>query len=140
MSFPVPAFETAVTIRFEDADPAGIVFYPRAIALAHGVIEDLIRRTELGWRGWFEHRLLAVPVRHAEAEFHAPMRAGETFAARAVVEKLGETSLTFAVDLVAPDGTLTARVRTVHVLVDRQTGKPVPLTGEIRQAMEAFRS
>jgi len=134
------AFETNVTIRFEDADPAGIVFYPRAIALAHGVVEDLIRQTELGWHGWFDNKRLAAPVRHAEADFFVPMRAGETLSARAWVEKLGETSVTFAVTFAGGDGPLRARIRTVHVLVDRKTGGPVPLTPEVREALEHYRA
>lgn len=136
----MPAFETNINIRFEDADPAGIVFYPRAIALAHGVIEDLIRQTELGWHGWFENQGLAAPVRHAEADFLAPMRAGETLKARAWVEKLGETSGTFAVEFLGNEGETRARIRTVHVLIDRITTKPVPLTPELRRALEPFRA
>jgi YbgC/YbaW family acyl-CoA thioester hydrolase len=132
------AFETTVTIRFEDADPAGIVFYPRAIALAHGVVEDLIRQTELGWHGWFEHHGLASPVRHAEADFLAPMRAGEALQARAWVEKLGETSGAFMVEFLGNEGETRARIRTVHVLVDRATGNPVPMTPEVRRALEPF--
>ena len=134
----MPAFETSVTIRFEDADPAGIVFYPRAIALAHGVVEDLIRQTELGWHGWFENHGLAAPVRHAEADFLAPMRAGETLRARAWVEKLGDTSGTFMVEFLGKEGETRARIRTVHVLVDRSTKQPVALTPEVRRALEQF--
>jgi len=134
----VPTFETSVTIRFEDADPAGIVFYPRAIALAHGVVEDLIRQTELGWHGWFENHGLAAPVRHAEADFLAPMRAGETLQARAWVEKLGETSGTFIVEFLGKEGETRARIGTVHVLVDRGTKQPVELTPEVRRALEQF--
>lgn len=134
----MPAFETNVTIRFEDADPAGIVFYPRAIALAHGVIEDLIRQTELGWHGWFENHGLAAPVRHAEADFLAPMRAGETLRARASVARIGETSGTFSVEFLGSEGDTRARIRTVHVLVDRNTKQPVTLTSEVRRALEGF--
>ena len=134
----MPTFETSVTIRFEDADPAGIVFYPRAIALAHGVVEDLIRQTELGWHGWFENHGLAAPVRHAEADFLAPMRACETLQARAWVEKLGETSGTFIVEFLGKEGETRARIGTVHVLVDRGTKQPVELTPEVRRALEQF--
>ena len=132
------AFQTTVTIRFEDADPAGIVFYPRAIALAHGVVEDLIRQTDLGWHGWFDHHGLAAPVRHAEADFFAPMRAGETLNARAWVQNVGTTSGTFAVEFSSKDGVLRASIRTVHVLVDRASGMPVQLTTEIREALAPF--
>jgi YbgC/YbaW family acyl-CoA thioester hydrolase len=134
------AFETSMTIRFEDADPAGIVFYPRAIALAHSVVEDLIRETELGWEGWFGSRDLAAPVRHVEADFLQPMHAGEKLQARAWVEKCGDTSVTFVVEIADGKCGLCARIHTVHVLVDRKTKQPVPLTSELRRALEPFKA
>ena len=127
-------FEKTVMIRFEDADPAGVVFYPRAIALAHGVVEDMIRQSALGWAGWFASAAHAAPLRRAEAEFSQPMRPGESFTARAVVEKLGETSVTFGVGFYASDGARAAQVTTVHVLISKATGRLVPLTPEIRAA------
>jgi acyl-CoA thioesterase FadM len=63
------------------------------------------------------------------------MRAGETFTARAVVESTGTTSATFVVEFSDRAGRTTARVRTVHVLIDKLSGEPVPLTGEIRSAL-----
>jgi acyl-CoA thioesterase FadM len=127
-------WETTVSVRFEDADPAGVVFYPRAIALAHGVVEDMIRQSALGWAGWFASAAQAAPLRRAEAEFSQPMRPGESFTARAVVEKLGETSVTFGVGFYASDGARAAQVTTVHVLISKATGRPAPLTAEIRAA------
>ena len=127
-------WETTVTIRFEDADPAGVVFYPRAIALAHGVVEDMIGQSAIGWDAWFASPTHAAPLRKAEAEFLRPMRPGERFTARAVVEKLGATSVTFLVEFRDGHGRTAAAVRTVHVLIDRATGRPAPLPPEIRAA------
>lgn len=128
------AHDQPVTIRFDEADPAGVVFYPRAIALAHAVTEEMIRRSALGWSAWFASPAHAAPLVHAEADFTRPMRAGETFTARARVDKLGNTSVGFVVEFVAADGALAARVRADHVLVDKVGGRPVPLTAEIRRA------
>jgi YbgC/YbaW family acyl-CoA thioester hydrolase len=126
-----------ITIRFSDADPAGVVFYPRALALAHEVTEDMIRRSGLGGDGWFAAAEHAAPVRRAEAEFFSPMRPGETFAARAAVEKLGETSVTFVVEFTDQAGRTAARIRTVHVLINRATGRPQALTAAVRAAFGA---
>ena len=63
-----------ITIRFEDADPAGVVFYPRAIALAHAAVEDLLRRSALGWGAWFASPHYAAPLRRADADFFLPMK------------------------------------------------------------------
>ena len=129
------AHEEAVTIGFADADPAGVVFYPRAIALAHGLVENLIRHSPLGWEAWFASPTHVAPLRHAEADFLRPMKAGEMFTARATVEATGTTSVTFLVEFSDRAGRTTARIRTVHVLIDKRSGEPVPLTGEIRSAL-----
>ncbi|MBE2179610.1 MAG: acyl-CoA thioesterase [Chthoniobacterales bacterium] len=130
----MPPHEQTVTIRFEDADPAGVIFYPRAIALAHAVVEEMIRRSPLGWEAWFASPVHGAPLRHAEADFMLPMRPGMEFTAQARVERLGGTSVTFLVRFLDRTGALAAQIRTVHVLVDKASGRPVPLTGEIRAA------
>jgi acyl-CoA thioesterase FadM len=124
-----------ITIRFADADPAGLVFYPRAIALAHSVVEDLIRHSPLGWEEWFASPTHAAPLRHAEADFLRPMKPGEIFTARAAVESTGTTSVTFLVEILDPADRVAARIRTVHVLIDKESGTPIPLTGEILSAL-----
>lgn len=129
------ALEQDLFIHFEDADPAGVIFYPRAIARAHSVIEEFIRRSPLGWAAWFASSTHAAPIRRAEAEFFHPMRPGEKVTARANVENLGESSVTFVVEFVNAAGTIAARVRTIHVLIEKNSGRPVPLTQEIRAAL-----
>jgi acyl-CoA thioesterase FadM len=126
--------QESATLRFDDADPAGVVFYPRAIALAHAVVENLIRHSPLGWEGWFASPTHAAPLRHAEADFLLPMRPAETFIAHASVEKLGSTSVTFLAEFINAAGETAARIRTTHVLVDKATGRAMPLTTAIRSA------
>ena len=129
--------QESITIRFDDADPAGIVYYPRALALAHAVVENLIRSSPLGWDAWFASPKHAAPLRHAEADFTLSMRPAETFTARATVEKLGTTSVTFLVEFADSAGRAAARIRTTHVLIDKANGRPAPLPGPIRAAFRA---
>jgi len=129
--------QESVTIRFDDADPAGVVFYPRAIGLAHAVVENLIRQSSLGWDTWFASPVHAAPLRRAEADFFLPMRPGRTFEARAAVEKIGDTSITFVVEFHDEDGRTAARIRTTHVLIAKADGRPVPLTAPMREALGA---
>jgi YbgC/YbaW family acyl-CoA thioester hydrolase len=127
--------EEKITIRFADADPAGVVFYPRLIERAHDAVENMIRHSAIGHAAWFGSKEIAVPLRHAEAGFFRPMRPGESYTARAAVEKIGETSVAFAVEFTGADGATAAQVRTVHVAVDRATGRPVALPQAWRRAL-----
>lgn len=126
---------TSLAIRFDDADPAGVVFYPRAIALAHHAVEDLIRESALGWEAWFNSPTSASPLRHAEADFFLPMRPGQAFTVFTAVEELGTTSVAFLVEFADASGKTAARIRTVHVLIDKSTGRPLALSDEIRRSL-----
>lgn len=124
-------------IRFADADPAGVVFYPRAIAMAHSAVEDLVRGSSLGWDAWFASPVHAAPLRRAEADFFLPMKPGQKFEIRSRVEKIGDTSVAFVVEFLGEDQRTAARIRTVHVVIDKATGQPAPLTAEMREAFGA---
>jgi acyl-CoA thioesterase FadM len=132
----VKSHEEQAIVRFGDADPAGIIFYPRLIDLAHGVVENLIRHSAIGWSAWFDSPTHAMPIRKAEADFLRPMGAGESFKARAGIEKVGETSVTIDVAFRNNQGEVAARVRTVHVCVDKSTGQPTKLPDDIRRILE----
>jgi YbgC/YbaW family acyl-CoA thioester hydrolase len=122
-----------ITVGFGDADPAGIVFYPRLIGLAHAAVENLIRHSPLGWEAWFSSRTHAAPIRRVEAEFFGPVAAGEVLRTRTKVEKIGTTSVTFSVEFSRLSGPIAARVVSVHVLIDRTTGRKAALTDEMQQ-------
>jgi YbgC/YbaW family acyl-CoA thioester hydrolase len=129
--------EETIHLSFGDADPAGVVFYPRALALAHQAVESLLRHSSLGWENWFASPTHAAPLRRAEAEFFLPLRPGEQITARTSVEKVGKTSVTFRVDFLNTKGQTAANILTTHVLIDKATGRAVPLLDEIRSAFGA---
>jgi YbgC/YbaW family acyl-CoA thioester hydrolase len=129
--------EEIIHLSFGDADPAGVVFYPRALTLAHTAVENLVRHSQVGWERWFASPTHAAPLRRAEAEFFLPLRPGEQITARTSVEKVGKTSVTFRVDFLNTKGQTAANILTTHVLVDKATGRAVPLLDEIRSAFGA---
>jgi acyl-CoA thioesterase FadM len=67
------------------------------------------------------------------------MRPGEMFRLAVAVEKVGGTSIAFAVEFLNSDGRVAARVRSVHVALDRDSGEPAPIPGKIRSALERAR-
>lgn len=93
-------FEIQQKIGFQHCDPAGIVFYPRYFEMFNATIE-----------GWFEKRVgisfhdihmvrgEVVPTVHAEVDFKAPSRLGETLTLALRLVKIGTSSITFNIDV-----------------------------------------
>ena len=129
-------FRRTVTIRFDQADARGVLFYGRVQTLAHRVFEDFVV-SELveRWEDWFESAAFVAPIKHAEATFHRPMRPGHEYDAELSVTKVGESSFalkTTFVDRAGDAPILCAETRIVKAFADPATWKKMPIPSEIR--------
>ena len=132
-------FTCPASVRFHDADFRGILFYGRILQLAHDVFENFVV-AELGvtWDEWFSLPERLVPVKHAEATFHRPLRPGRRFQAELGFGRLSDSSFEVVVrffDVQDEAPTLCAETRTVHVFVDDQFRK-IPIPANIRAGFE----
>ncbi|HVV82324.1 MAG TPA: thioesterase family protein [Kofleriaceae bacterium] len=96
-------FVLELPVRFSDVDHAGIVYYPRFFHWFHLALEELLR-ARLGPRAYadlLDGALLGgprigFPAVHAEADYRAPLRFGDTALVELAVRRIGGTSITFA--------------------------------------------
>ncbi len=135
----MPVFRRPMTIRFEDADARGVLFYGRLQALAHHAWEDFVV-SELveRWEDWFESREFVAPIKHAEATFHRPLKPGHEYVVELTIGKVGESSLevvTKFLDESGPEPVLCAEARVVKVLADPDTWKKVPIPPAMRERL-----
>lgn len=130
-----PRFERPLRVRFAHCDPAGIVFYPQYLVLFTTLVED-----------WFDHglsipyasvlgpRRMGLPTVRLEVDFKAISRMGDDVRLGLQVERLGERSLTLALDLRAGDEQRVA-ARKVLVATSLQTHRAVAWPQDLREAM-----
>ncbi len=116
------------TIRFSDADPAGIAFYPRIFDHLHEAFEDFFDTSAgipyakiLG-----EHRM-GFPTVHVTAEFLKPLLHGETVDVELRVTSLGQTSFTCHYRILRDrEVCATATLTTAVVSLDGLNTLPIP--------------
>jgi 4-hydroxybenzoyl-CoA thioesterase len=133
-------FEHAIRVRFHQADPAGVLFYGRLFELVEETYEELCRAAGLDIDAMMQLRGSTTPVVHLEADFRTPIAVGETVVVRAVVERVGSTSITVGYTLVGSGGEVRATARIVHVHVDAATWRTTPIPDDVRARLEAFRA
>ena len=73
-----------------------------------------------------------LPLVHAEADFAAPLRLGDTLRVEVEVDRIGAGSITFAFVVSTADRGTVATVRHVHAAIDRATWQPRKLPDEVR--------
>lgn len=134
-------FQRTITIRFDEADARGVLFYGRVQALAHRVFEDFVVSELVDrWEDWFESNEFLAPIRHAEATFHRPMRPGHSYDVELAVTKVGDSSFevrTRFIDRAGSAPVVCAEARIVKSLADPATWRKMSIPSAIRARLLA---
>jgi acyl-CoA thioester hydrolase len=128
------ATETEVPITWGDTDAGGLIYFPRVFHLFVVGLNDHVGATD-----HLMERLRAeghaLPVVEADAEFAAPLRAGDTAVVTTTVTSAGESSFTPVFEVRrAADDAVTVSGSATFVLVD-DAFEPTPLPDWIRDAL-----
>lgn len=107
-------------IHFDEADPAGILFFGEIYKISHRSLEAFIQHIGIKWEEWFDDKLIGAPVVHVDTQFKRPIKAGETYEIHIACFKLSQSTVGFQFEYVNSDNQEThAIVKTVHTFVDK---------------------
>ena len=126
-------YEYRFKVRMHDVDHAGVMFFARLFIHAHDAYEDFMAS-----KGMAINDLIAqdvrLPIVHTNADYLLPLRHGEYIEVVLEIGQPGQTS--FAVNYEFRYGNeLRARLQTVHVFIDAQSGLPASLPEAIRRQL-----
>jgi len=131
-------FTCGQTVRLYDTDAAGFLFYGSQFRIAHAALEDFLAHLGLPIGVVLRERTTLFPVVHAEADYRAPLAAGDRLTVRVEVRALGERSFTIGYRFLLPDGREAGSVLTVHSALDTATGASCPLPEPVRAALAPY--
>ena len=129
------AFEHKRRVRFQDTDPAGIVFFANIFIYCHEAFEELLRDVGMPLETIIASREQVLPLAHAEADFKKPFRVGVLVTTRVTVAEIGERSFRLEFDMADEKGQKLAQAATVHVAVDPGSGRSTALSPRLREAL-----
>jgi 4-hydroxybenzoyl-CoA thioesterase len=85
----VVSHECSISVRWSEADPAGIVFYPRFFEWFDLGTEALFDSVGMPWPEIFpKHAVVGVPIVESGARFVAPVRYGDEVRIRSTVTEV----------------------------------------------------
>ncbi len=128
-------------VRFQDVDPAGIVFFAHFATYAHEAMECFFDQVEGGYAGLIMRARVGFPAVRVETEHRAPLRYGEVVSIETTVARLGDRSAVFRYRFVRSGGDAhgeeVARMLHTVVITDLTTMKSRPMPDDVRAALAA---
>ena len=122
------------TVRWADADPAGIIYYPRIFDYAGECEWELLHNLGVCWEELKDSYLM--PRVHVECNFKKVLKVGASFTIRLRPETLGRTSIKYRFEVFldeAPDETAAYGSFTSVVV---RNGKASEIPATLRAAFE----
>lgn len=65
------------TIRFQDTDAAGVVYFANVLSICHEAYEASLVTSGINLKEFFSNSTIAIPITHAEVDFFRPMFCGD---------------------------------------------------------------
>jgi 4-hydroxybenzoyl-CoA thioesterase len=125
-------------IRFSHCDPAGIVYYPAFLDLAHATKEDWFTYG-LGYSHFdlMSERRIGTPTVNLQCDFARPVEMGSTLRYELRVIRVGAASVQYALTGVVEGEQCLAILQTIAFMhLDRRRAVPIP--DDLRPRIETF--
>jgi 4-hydroxybenzoyl-CoA thioesterase len=133
------AWSTRRTVRFSDCDPAGIVYTPRYIDMANGVIEDFFaEQLRISYHALIQTDRIGLGYKSVDTDFFKPGFMGDRLSLTVLIEHIGRTSIIFTIHCVREIEEI-MRCRLVMVTTSLNTHNAINIPADLRDALVAYR-
>lgn len=121
------------TIRFQDTDAAGVVYFANVLAMCHEAYEESLAASGINLKSFFSNPSVAFPIVHASVDFIRPMFCGDKLLIQLTPKFLTDNEFEISYQIVAAADKVVAQAITKHVCIDAARRTRTQLPDEISQ-------
>jgi 1,4-dihydroxy-2-naphthoyl-CoA hydrolase len=118
------------TVRFQDTDAAGVVYFANVLTMCHEAFEASLAVSGFDLSVFFSNSAAAFPIVHASVDFFRPLFCGDSLSISLTPQKLENESFEVAYEVSVTEKVV-AKALTRHVCIDRESRKRQELSMEM---------
>jgi len=127
------------TVKLHDTDAAGLLFFGHQFRMAHDAYEHFLNTSGHSFAWILRESDFFLPIVHAEADYKAPLFAGDRLTIRVRTESIGRTSFVLGYEFLNEQADTVGTAQTVHVCIDKKDRQKRSLPESLRTALEKNR-
>ncbi|MEA5554074.1 thioesterase family protein [Anabaena cylindrica UHCC 0172] len=105
------------TVRFQDTDAAGVVYFANTLSICHEAYEESLGICGINIKTFFTHPSVAFPIVHANVDFLRPMYCGDKLMISLIPQKIGIDKFDITYEITV-DEVIVAKAITRHVCIN----------------------
>ena len=125
-------FTYKTQIKLHHTDAAGLLFFANQFTIIHEAYESLLEKFGCSFATMLRKRNYFLPIVHAESNYKAPLFVGDRIRIQITVGNIGRTSFAFAYVIRNQKNIIVGTAKTIHVTINKKSGKKTPLPKELR--------
>lgn len=122
-------------VYLEETDATGILYFTNFAKYATEAFEELLYAHYASLQEFQKQEGVVLPIVHLNADFFAPLRAGDWIEVHLHVDKIGNSSFTL-ISSVVKEGKVVGRVEIVHAACNSERGGKEEIKGNLRRLLE----
>lgn len=128
------------TVRFQDTDAAGVVYFANVLAMCHEAYEASLAASGINLKVFFSNPDRAIPIVHASVDFYRPMFPGDRLTIQLTPKQVAgdEFEITYQIFSESVAEKSVAEALTKHVCIDAVSRTRKQLSEELMQWLKQF--
>lgn len=116
------------TVRFQDTDAAGVVYFANVLVICHEAYEESLTTSGINIKAFFSNPNIAIPIVNASVDFFRPMFCGDQIFIRLTAKQLTSEKFEIVYQIIAKSEQLIAKAITKHICIEpiSRTRKAIP--------------
>ncbi|MDF5717093.1 MAG: thioesterase family protein [Rhizonema sp. NSF051] len=123
------------TVRFQDTDAAGVVYFANVLAICHEAYEASLEASGIHLKDFFTHPSVAFPIVHASVDFFRPMFCGDRLAVKLMPQQFSGDRFEVTYEVIVAE-VVVAKALTRHVCINTSSRSKRELPDEMRNWLE----
>jgi len=133
-------FIYARTVRFQDTDAAGVVYFANVLSMCHEAYEASLAASGIDLKQFFGRGAIAIPIVHASVDLRQPMFCGEQHFIHLTPTQLSPSKFSiqyaiFATESATPQ---VCQAATIHIAIQTHKRTRAALPDEIAQWLQQW--
>jgi len=126
------------TIRFQDTDAAGVVYFANVLTMCHEAYEESLLASGINLKLFFSNPAVAIPIVHADVDFLRPLFCGDQVIITLVPQHIGRDQFEIAYAINTVGEQRIAKAVTMHVCINAISRTKQSLPSEIMEWFERW--
>ena len=116
-------FSYSRKVYLGDTDAAGVVYFAKGLAICHEAYEESLADTKIEIRQMLNDGVVALPIIHAEIDFHKPMFCGDLLVIKLKTSQISKNEFAIAYQIFNSNNLKQTliKAKTHHVCINPQT-------------------